>query len=96
MGTPRSIEVLLSVFDLHVTEIFSRNEGASTRVVFTFDRKSGTRKFRLVDSKIPQDLNDRIEEWLSKNVDEERVAYGIEPKGLYLRRDSGSFCEADI
>jgi len=96
MGTPRSIEVLLSVFDLHVTECSSQNEGASTRVVFTFDRKSGTREFRLVDSKIPQDLKDRIEEWLSKNVDEEKVAYGIEPKGLYLRPDSGTFCEAGI
>jgi hypothetical protein len=96
MGTPRSIEVLLSVFDLHVTEIFSQNEGASTRVLFTFDRKSGTREFRLVDSKLPQDLRDRIEEWLSKNVDEEKVAHGIEPKGLYIRPDSGTFCETGI
>jgi len=47
MGTPRSIEVLLSVFDLHV-KTSKLNEGTSTRVLFTFDRKRGTREFRSV------------------------------------------------
>jgi hypothetical protein len=93
MGTPRSIDVLLSVFDLHVHEISEQSEQTSSRVVFTFDRKSGTKEFRLLNAEIPKDLGDRIGEWLYRNMDEERMAYGIKSNTIYLRPHRDSFCE---
>jgi hypothetical protein len=93
MGTPRSIEVLLSVFDLHVTETSERNEHISTRVIFTFDRKRGTREFTLLNSELPSVLCARIEEWLNRNVDEEKIAYGIKSNRIYLRPYRDSFHE---
>ena len=77
MGTPRFVEVLLSVFDLDVTEGFDRKELGSTRVLFTFDRKMGAREFTLLNPGIPTDIRGRIQEWLEQNLDEEKIAYGI-------------------
>ena len=93
MGTPRSIEVLLSVFDLHV-KTSKLNEGTSTRVLFTFDRKRGTREFRLLNQEIPPDLSGRIEEWLNRNIDEEKLAYGIKSNKISLRPNGRSFFES--
>ena len=93
MGAPRSIEALLSVFDLHVAEISAENGETSSRVVFTFDRKSGTKEFRLLNSQIPKDLSDRIGEWLHRNIEEQRIAFGMKSNRIYLRPYGDSFCE---
>ena len=93
MGTPRSIELMLSVFDLHV-HTSNQSAGTSTRVLFTFDRKKGTREFSLLNSEIPQDLSDRIEGWLNRNIDEEKIAYGIKSNRIFLRPYGGSFYES--
>jgi hypothetical protein len=93
MGTPRSIDVLLSVFDLHVNEALGENEWASSRVIFSFDRKRGTKEFKLINAELPKDLSDRIGEWLHRNIDEEKIASGIKSNRIYLRPYRDSFCE---
>ena len=93
MGTPRSVETVLSVFDLHVAEISTENRETSTRVVFTFDRKSGIKQFRLLSSQLPKDLGDRIGDWLHRNIDEQRIAFGMKSNRIYLRPYRDSFCE---
>ena len=64
MGTPRVVDVLLSIFDMHITEGANRRELASTRVLFTFDRKMGAKEFTLLNADIPSDVHGRIKEWL--------------------------------
>ena len=93
MGAPRSIETLFSVFDLHVAEISTENGETSSRVVFTFDRKSGIKQFRLLSSQLPKDLGDRIGDWLHRNIDEQRIAFGMKSNRIYLRPYRDSFCE---
>ena len=93
MGTPRPIEALLAVFDLHVAEIPTQTWETSSRVVFFFDRKKGIKVFRLLNAEIPMDLADKIQEWLNRNLNEERISYGMKSNRIYLRPYRDSFCE---
>ena len=88
MGTQRVVDNVLSVFDVQVTEATNHKQYASTRVVFTFDRKMGAKQFTLLNPQIPKDLHRKIKEWLDQNLDEQKIAYGLKSNRLTVQLDN--------
>ena len=69
MERERSVEKLLSVFDLAIGRAQGLTESLNTRVMFEYDRKLNKREFRLLDHGISEVLGQQIRSWLEENVD---------------------------
>jgi hypothetical protein len=82
MGTNRSVENLLSVFDLKVSKTRDIPRSATARVLFVYDKKTNTKRFVIVDTDIPRDSVSGILSWLEKNIDVDHLAFGLESNRL--------------
>ena len=69
MERERSVDKLLSVFDLTIGKAQGLSERLNTRVIFEYDRESNKREFRLLDRNISEALGQQIKSWLEENVD---------------------------
>ena len=70
MERERSVDKLLSVFDLTIGRAQGLAESLKTRVIFEYDRKSNKKgEFRLLDHDISDALSQQIRAWLEENVD---------------------------
>ena len=69
MERERSVDKLLSVFDLTIGRAQGLTESLKTRVIFEYDRKSNKKEFRLLDRDISDALGQQIRSWLEENVD---------------------------
>ena len=65
----RSVDKLLSVFDLTIGKAQGLSERLNTRVIFEYDRESNKREFRLLDRNISEALGQQIRSWLEQHVD---------------------------
>ena len=82
MGTKRDIINLLSVFDLTICKAISLPERVHTRVVLVYDNKKGIKEYRLLNNKIPKEVNSKIILWLKKNIDLNHVTHNLNPKKI--------------
>ena len=82
MGTKRNVENLVSVFDLNVCKTFEMPKGATARVLFVYDKKTNTKKFVIVNTDIPCNGVSGIVSWLEKNIDVDRLAFGLKSNRL--------------
>ena len=69
MERERSVDKLISVFDLTIGRAQGLSESLNTRVIFEYDRKSNKREFRLLDRNISEALGQQIRSWLEDHVD---------------------------
>ena len=82
MGTDRNVEKLLSVFDLKISETRDIPKSATARVLFVYDKKTNTKKFVIVNTDIPRNGVSGVVSWLEKNIDVDRLAFGLESNRL--------------
>ncbi len=82
MGTDRNVEKLLSVFDLKVAKTRDIPKNATARVLFVYDKKTNTKKFVIVNTDISPNYVSGIVSWLEKNIDVDRLAFGLESNRL--------------
>jgi len=73
----RSVDKLLSVFDLTIGSAQGLTEGLKTRVIFEYDKQSNKSEFRLLDHDISESLGQQIRSWLEENVDLSDLVSGL-------------------
>lgn len=84
MGTNRSIERLVSVFDLNVAKTIDMPKGATARVLFVYDKKASTKKFVIVKTDMPRDRVSSVITWLESNIDVDHLASGLKSNRMNL------------
>ena len=87
MGSERTINTLLSVFDLRIIDGANLEELASARIVFIFDQGKNLREFSIVDSKMPHEFQDKLRTWLEKNMDPAQIAGAVNSNTVTVKAD---------
>jgi hypothetical protein len=82
MGTNRSVENLVSVFDLNVSKTRDIPKSGTARVLFVYDKKTSAKKFIIVNTDIPGNCVSGIISWLEKNIDVDHLAFGLKSNRL--------------
>ncbi|MDY6951858.1 MAG: hypothetical protein SWE60_10115 [Thermodesulfobacteriota bacterium] len=80
MAKQRCVDKLLAVFDLNSCQAFGVPEGASTQVMFQYDRQSDIKEFSLLGNEMPKDMNSRITAWLNENIGVDEVVHCLGAK----------------
>lgn len=82
MSSRRFVNTMLSVFDLEIAEVSNSGRKISARVIFEYDRRTGSKRFRILSPGIPAGIASRILVWLEKNIDPEEIELGLESRKL--------------
>ena len=82
MGSRRFVNTMMSVFDLEIADTSSSGRGVSARVIFEYNRRTGSKRFRILSPGIPASIASKIIAWLEKNVDPEEIELGLESRKL--------------
>jgi len=69
----RSVDTLMSIFDLKIHRALQLEKGVSARVFYWYDKKNNIRRFRVLDRKLSEEMQSRIMAWLTENVSEHDV-----------------------
>jgi len=64
----RTVETLMSVFDLRIQQALHLEKGISTRVFYLYDRKRNIQQFRILGRNMSKDTHSRILAWLTEHV----------------------------
>jgi len=69
----RSVDTLMSIFDLKIHRALQLEKGISARVFYWYDKKTDVRQFRVLNRKLSNEIQSRITTWLTENVSEHEV-----------------------
>lgn len=77
MCESRDIDKFCTIFELINPEATGFHGNVSTRVMFLYNRLENRSEFKVLGKGIPKELDSRIQEWLKKNFDINKMLYGI-------------------
>ncbi len=77
MPTERIVDRLDSVFDLRIHKALNLSERVSVRIMLTYSKKDNSKRFKVLNPKTTEEMEQRITSWLDRHIDIEDLLDGL-------------------